>query len=50
MAGSPGQAGNLDGTGSAARLSTPKGVAVAPDGAIWVVEHDSRGLRRLVLR
>lgn len=45
--GQPGVAGVDDGRGGAARLSGPQGLALGPDGALWVADGRVRSLRRV---
>lgn len=48
FAGQAGLAGNLDGTGSAARFWYPAGLVSAPDGsAVWVVDTWNHTVRRI---
>lgn len=42
-----GRVGTTDGTGSAARFSTPRGIAVGPDGMIYVSDYGNNRLRRI---
>ncbi|HEU4521888.1 MAG TPA: NHL repeat-containing protein [Thermoanaerobaculia bacterium] len=48
IAGSSGQEGMQDGTGSAARFRYPYGVAVAADGTIFVADTLNRAIRTIV--
>ena len=41
LAGAAGQEGCVDGRGPAARFSEPEGVAVGPDGSLYVADHHS---------
>jgi DNA-binding beta-propeller fold protein YncE len=43
-----GQLGLRDGPGASARFRRPTGVAVAPDGAIYVADSDNHCIRKLV--
>ncbi|HJQ36495.1 MAG TPA: hypothetical protein VKB93_05105 [Thermoanaerobaculia bacterium] len=45
IAGSPGKSGLVDGAGPAARFQNPYGVAVAPDGTIYVADTLNRAIR-----
>ncbi len=47
LAGSPGGAGNENGTGSGARFYYPRGVAVDGSGHVYVVEHGNHAIRRV---
>jgi streptogramin lyase len=47
LAGMPGVAGSADGTGSAARFNGPWGVAVGPDGNIYVAEYYGCTIRKV---
>ena len=47
IAGSPGQSGTADGTGSAARFGSLLGIATGPDGDLYVVERDNARIRRV---
>ena len=47
FAGSPGQPGTSNGTGTAARLSNPNGLAIAPDGTIYVADWGNHTVRRI---
>jgi len=47
VAGLPGHAGGADGTGNAARFSSPVGVAVDASGVIWVADTGNHTLRRV---
>ena len=41
LAGAAGQGGSTDGQGAAARFSSPYGIAVGPDGSLYVTDHHS---------
>jgi hypothetical protein len=43
VAGSPGQAGNLDGTGAAALFDTPTGIAIEPESIVQQLLREARG-------
>ncbi len=45
LAGSAGQTGNADGTGSSVRFSAPKGLVVGPSGNILVVDSGNGAIR-----
>ena len=45
--GQPGVPGVDDGRGGAARLSGPQGLALGPDGTLWVADGRARSLRRV---
>lgn len=45
IAGMPGNVGNSDGTGSAARFSTPQGVAVNNSGKVYVADSNNNLIR-----
>jgi sugar lactone lactonase YvrE len=47
LAGSPGQAGSADGTGSAARFSTPRGLAVDAAGNVYVADYQNHTIRKI---
>lgn len=47
IAGSPGQSGSTDGTGSAARFGALWGIAIGPDGDLYVVERTNARIRRV---
>ena len=47
IAGSAGQSGNSDGSGSAARFDEPRGIVLAPDGDLYVVDAGNHGVRRV---
>lgn len=47
VAGVVGQAGSNDGIGTAARFNAPRGVAVGPDGNIYVADTGSATIRRI---
>jgi sugar lactone lactonase YvrE len=47
LAGLPREAGSADGTGAAARFSTPRGVAVDGAGNLYVADSDNATIRRL---
>lgn len=49
VAGSPGHAGSADGTGTAARFSSPRGLAVHPSGEIFVADSGNRVLRKIAV-
>lgn len=46
-AGSPGQTGSGDGLGSAARFSSPSGIAVSSPGVVLVADKDNHTIRKL---
>ncbi|MEI6819984.1 MAG: hypothetical protein WCL19_10340, partial [Verrucomicrobiota bacterium] len=47
LAGSPGGSGMMDQTGSAARFSSPQGVAVDGGGAVYVADTKNNALRKI---
>ena len=47
LAGSAGMAGSADGTGSAARFSQPSGIALGPDGDLYVADRGNHRIRRV---
>ena len=47
MAGSPGQTGNVDGTGAAARFSNPSGLVVDGNGNVFVADNSNHTIRRI---
>ncbi|WP_431286182.1 hypothetical protein [Roseateles chitinivorans] len=47
IAGSPGQFGNADGTGSAARFYLPSAIALGPDGDLYVADRSNQVIRRV---
>ena len=47
LAGSPGVSGSTDGTGSAARFSTPAGVAVDGAGNVYVADSSNHTIRKI---
>lgn len=47
LAGAAGQPGSADGVGSAARFNTPRGIAVAPDGTLYVTDAGNHTVRRI---
>ena len=47
LAGLPGSAGNVDGTGSAARFDQPRGVGVDAAGNVYVAETDNSSIRKV---
>jgi sugar lactone lactonase YvrE len=47
FAGSPDQPGSTDGTGSAARFQLPKGVAVDPNGNVYVADSGNHTVRKI---
>ena len=47
LAGSPGQHGNTDGTGSAARFYTPQGIDVDASGNIYVGDFNNQEIRKI---
>ena len=49
LAGSPGQNGSADGTGSAARFDTPTSVAVDAGGNVYVADSNNATVRKVTL-
>jgi hypothetical protein len=49
LAGAAGQAGSQDGIGAAARFNTPRGVAAAPDGSVYVADSGNHTIRRIAV-
>ncbi|HZZ18269.1 MAG TPA: immunoglobulin domain-containing protein, partial [Opitutaceae bacterium] len=47
LAGSPGNAGYVDGTGLSARLGLPKGVAVDSAGDLYIIDAGSETIRKI---
>ena len=47
LAGLAGATGTTDGTGSAARFDSPSGIAIGPDGDLYVAERNSHLIRRV---
>ncbi|MBK8791786.1 MAG: hypothetical protein IPN59_01315 [Holophaga sp.] len=47
LAGSPGQRGAVDGTGVAARFSSPKGLAVDSTGNVFVADYGNQVIRKI---
>jgi len=47
LAGLAGTIGSTDGTGADARFSGPKGLALAPDGALFVADTDNSTIRKV---
>ncbi len=48
LAGTPGQAGSADGTGSAARFDSPEGVAVDGAGNVYVADTGNDTIRKIM--
>ena len=47
LAGSAGQPGTADGTGSAARFGDPSGIVLGPDGDLYVADARNHSIRRV---
>jgi DNA-binding beta-propeller fold protein YncE len=47
LAGLPETSGSLDGTNTTARFNDPAGLAIAPDGTIFVADNQNHALRRI---
>lgn len=47
LAGSAGNSGFIDGSGSTARFSAPVGIALGPDGDLYVADRDNHVIRRV---
>ena len=47
LAGLAGASGTTDGTGSAARFDSPAGIAIGPDGDLYVADRNSHLIRRV---
>lgn len=47
VAGLAKQAGSVDGTGPAARFNRPMGIALAPDGTLYVADANNHTIRRI---
>lgn len=47
LAGTPGTSGWADGIGASARFNEPRGLALAPDGALWVADAGNHVVRRV---
>ena len=47
LAGLPGDQGNAEGAGSAARFSLPRGIAVGADGTLYVADSGNRRIRKV---
>ncbi len=47
LAGKPGEAGTADGTGSAARFSSPTGIAIDVNGVLYVSDNGSHVIRKV---
>jgi hypothetical protein len=47
IAGTFGEEGHVDGNGAVVRFSTPDGMAVGPDQAIFIADRDNQVIRRL---
>lgn len=49
LAGTPGQSGTDDGAGTAAKFNGPRGLALGPDGALYVSDTNNHTIRRVAL-
>ena len=47
LAGSAGQTGAADGSGSAARFNEPRGIVLGPDGDLYVADRSNNSVRRV---
>ncbi|MEI6209607.1 MAG: FG-GAP-like repeat-containing protein [Desulfuromonadales bacterium] len=47
FAGSPGSSGNADGTGTAARFSEPRALAIDTSGTLYVTDYSSNNIRKI---
>jgi len=47
LAGAAGNPGNVDGVGSDARFASPQGLAIAPDGTLYVADPENRRIRKI---
>jgi sugar lactone lactonase YvrE len=47
LAGTAGKEGSADGTGSAARFRSPKGIAIDSGGNLYVVDHGNHTIRKI---
>ena len=49
LAGTAGTSGATDGTGAAASFSAPAGIALGPDGDLYVIDRNNASIRRVTL-
>src|SRR5690606_4826321 len=47
LCGSPGENGSTDGKGSAARFNSPIGIAVSPNGTLFVADYNNHTIRKI---
>ncbi len=47
LAGQAGTSGSTDGTGAAARFNSPRGIALGPDGDLYVADSNNHLIRRI---
>ncbi|MBD2715103.1 hypothetical protein KBK19_08655 [Microvirga sp. STR05] len=47
LAGAPKQAGSIDGGGTEARFKRPMGIAIAPNGVVYIADTENHTIRRI---